>query len=107
MYFNGVGTEQLCTKLDAEPSRRMSTDSSLCRWRRHERRYTPATNGGNDLGGSVVGRQSGILRRERARMENTSDSGACMRVKKQIKCGNKAKGAVALGRIFRSSEILP
>jgi len=30
VYFNGLETEQLCTKLDAQPSRGMSPDSSLC-----------------------------------------------------------------------------
>ena len=34
MYFNGTETEELCTKLDAELSRGMSTDSSLCRFQR-------------------------------------------------------------------------
>lgn len=33
--------------------------------------------------------QRGILRRERARVENTCDSGACIRVKKQIDVGTK------------------
>ena len=31
MYFNGVETEERCTKLDAEPLRGRSTDSSLGR----------------------------------------------------------------------------
>jgi hypothetical protein len=35
--------------------------------------------------------QSGTLRRERARMENTSNSGACIRVKKP-KRGNRLSG---------------
>lgn len=35
--------------------------------------------------------QRGILRRERARMENTCDSGACIRVKKQIDVGTKLR----------------
>jgi len=34
MYFNGTETEELCTKLDAELWRGMSTDSSLCRFQR-------------------------------------------------------------------------
>jgi hypothetical protein len=36
MYFDGVETEEPCTKLDAEPSRGMSTDSTLCRTARPE-----------------------------------------------------------------------
>lgn len=35
--------------------------------------------------------QSGTLRRERARMENTSNSGACIRVKKPIDVGAKLR----------------
>jgi hypothetical protein len=35
--------------------------------------------------------QSGTLQRERARMENTSNSGACIRVKKQIDVGAKLR----------------
>jgi hypothetical protein len=31
MYFSGAETEELCTKLDAEPSRGMSTDSLAAR----------------------------------------------------------------------------
>jgi hypothetical protein len=35
--------------------------------------------------------QSGTLRRERARMEKASNSGACIRVKKQIDVGAKLR----------------
>ena len=35
--------------------------------------------------------QSGTVRRERTRMENTSNSGACIRVKKQIDVGAKLR----------------
>jgi len=35
--------------------------------------------------------QRGILWRERARMENTCDSGACIRVKRQIDVGTKLR----------------
>jgi hypothetical protein len=92
MYFNGVETQELCIKLDAEPSRGMSTDSSLCLLRRRMRDAIPEPRTAvMILAEASWEDQNGILRRERARMENTSDSGACIRVKKQINVGTKLR----------------
>ena len=60
-----------------------------------------------DLGGSVVGRPEGNF------AERACADGKHMRFRsmhtgeKTDRCGNKAKGTVVLGRIFRSSEISP
>jgi hypothetical protein len=51
--------------------------------------------------------QSGILRRERARMENTSDSGECIRVKKQINVGTKLRVQWRWEEFSGVGEILP
>ena len=76
-----------CTKLDAELSRGMDGLESLPD-RGGMRDATPEPRTAVMISVEASWEdQSGTLRRERARMENTSNSGACIRVKKQIDVG--------------------